>query len=382
LARIVGIGSRGALQLGFSHFLIDSQMALLAVSMPFLIRDLALTLSEAGVVIGASVLFAAMPQPVTGQLSDRVSRKRMLVFGLIVCGVGSVLTSRSSNFLELLVFQCIVGVSSSIFHPLGYSLTSYLSDLAYRGRALGFLSGSGDLGMLAAFSSTGPLSLAFGWRAVFLVWGLLVLGFSAIFAFLGSLGDSHQRRKEGLRGRELVGRIAPELVFMVLLSLVNRIFLSFLPTYLSEAGVAESSASVFLGALVSLGILGELTGGSLTDKFGPRVAVSTLMAVLALVSLSIYLVGSGSLLPLITVVAGFPLFATYPCIYTATSQVAGESRGIAYGLLISVGWVGSAIGPPVAGALGDVYGLSVIFILVMVVSFVASGFAARFLKVR
>ncbi len=382
MTRMVGIGSREALQLGFSHFLIDSQMALLAVSMPFLIRDLGLTLSEAGVVVGASVLFAAAPQPATGHLSDRVSRKSMLVLGLIICGVGSVLTSRSPNFFELLIFQCIVGVSSSIFHPLGYSLTSYLSDLAYRGRALGFLSGSGDLGMLATFSSTGPLAAAFGWRAVFLAWGFLVLGFSVVFAFLGSIGDSYQKRKGGPRGGEILRRIAPELVFMVLLSLVNRIFLSFLPTYLSEMGVAEASAAIFLGALVSLGILGELIGGSLTDKFGPRVTISTLMALLTLVSFSIYLVGSGNLLPLITAVAGFPMFATYPCIYSATSQVAGESRGAAYGLLISVGWIGSAFGPPIAGALGDLYGLSVVFVLVMIVSLIASSFAARFLKIH
>ena len=68
----------------------------------------------------------------------------------------------------------MAAIGASAFHPANFTLVSRIYEgNINRDKVMGFVAGSGDLGELIAFFSTGFISQFFGWRLSFLIWGIL-----------------------------------------------------------------------------------------------------------------------------------------------------------------------------------------------------------------
>ncbi|GGQ48730.1 MFS transporter [Couchioplanes azureus] len=136
--------------------------------------DLGTTVQGVQVAITIFLLVMAALMIPAGKLTDRWGRKRCLTAGLVVYGVGALLSAVAPGLGVLILGNSILeGVGTALLIPPVYILTTLLfTDLASRARAFGAISALGGIGAAAGPLIGGFITSAFSWRAAF---GLQVL---------------------------------------------------------------------------------------------------------------------------------------------------------------------------------------------------------------
>jgi MFS family permease len=122
------------------------------------------------------LVMAALMIP-CGKLTDRWGRKRCFVIGLVIYGVGAVLSAVSPGLGVLILGNSIFeGVGTALLIPPVYILTTMLfSDMKSRVRAFGVISGMGGIGAAAGPLIGGAITAAISWRAAFVFQALIIV---------------------------------------------------------------------------------------------------------------------------------------------------------------------------------------------------------------
>jgi MFS family permease len=104
-----------------------------------------------------------------GKLTDRWGRKRCFQAGLIIYGIGAVMSALSPGLGVLILGNSIFeGVGTALLIPPVYILTTMLfTDMTSRARAFGLISGMGGVGAAAGPLIGGLITTAISWRAAF-----------------------------------------------------------------------------------------------------------------------------------------------------------------------------------------------------------------------
>jgi MFS family permease len=117
-----------------------------------------------------------------GKLTDRYGRKRLFIVGLVVYGIGALLSAVSPGLGVLIIGNSILeGVGTALLIPPVYILTTLLfTDLTSRARAFGVISALGGIGAAAGPLIGGLITSAISWRAAFVFQALVI----AVIVFL------------------------------------------------------------------------------------------------------------------------------------------------------------------------------------------------------
>jgi MFS family permease len=112
-----------------------------------------------------------------GKLTDRWGRKRCFTLGLIVYGVGALLSAVSPGLGVLILGNSILeGVGTALLIPPVYILTTLLfSDITSRARAFGVITGMGGVGAAAGPLIGGLITTAISWRAAFVFQAVIIV---------------------------------------------------------------------------------------------------------------------------------------------------------------------------------------------------------------
>lgn len=104
-----------------------------------------------------------------GKLTDRWGRKRCFTIGLIVYGIGALMSAVSPGLGVLILGNSILeGVGTALLIPPVYILTTMLLDeTTSRARAIGVISRMGGIGAAAGPLIGGLITTAISWRAAF-----------------------------------------------------------------------------------------------------------------------------------------------------------------------------------------------------------------------
>ncbi|MFM9993865.1 MAG: MFS transporter [Burkholderiaceae bacterium] len=121
---------------------------------------------------GAFVMFGLASVP-AGQLGDKWGRRRMMLVFFYGMGISSMLIALAQTPLQMAAWLTLMGVFSSIYHPVGIPLLVQNSKTP--GRTIGLNGLSGNMGIALAALSTGFLVKYFGWRMAFMVPGVVSL---------------------------------------------------------------------------------------------------------------------------------------------------------------------------------------------------------------
>ena len=111
-----------------------------------------------------------------GKLTDRWGRKRCFTIGLIVYGIGALMSAVSPGLVVLILGNSIFeGVGTALLIPPVYILTTMLFDeTTSRARAFGVISGMGGIGAAAGPLIGGLITTAISWRAAFVFQALII----------------------------------------------------------------------------------------------------------------------------------------------------------------------------------------------------------------
>src|SRR6516162_887002 len=120
-----------------------------------------------------------------GVLGDRVGRKRMLMIGLLVFGLGSLLSAYAHSPDQLVAARAMMGLGGAAVMPQTLSIISNVFEPAERARAIGIWASAVGIGVAIGPVLGGLLLGHFWWGSVFLInVPVTVLGAIAVFVLV------------------------------------------------------------------------------------------------------------------------------------------------------------------------------------------------------
>ncbi|WP_078888691.1 MFS transporter [Streptomyces sclerotialus] len=190
----------------------------------------------------AGLLFTA------GLLGDRLGRKKILLTGLVIFGLGSVLAAVSGSPGQLIAFRAVMGLGGALVMPATLAILMNVFERDEQPKAIGIWAGGVGLAIAIGPIAGGLLLAHFWWGSVFLVNVPIVL--IALAAMVLLVPDSKDPRP---------GRLDP---VGVLLSVVGLVLLVY--GIIKGGQLADFTDPQVLGTV--LGGLLVLTGFVLYEK--------------------------------------------------------------------------------------------------------------------
>ena len=151
-------------------------------------EDLDTTVQGVQIAITIFLLVMAALMIPGGKLTDRYGRVRLFRLGLVVYGVGALLSAIAPGLGVLIIGNSILeGVGTALLIPPVYILTTLLFiGVNSRARAFGVISAMGGVGAAAGPLIGGLITTAISWRASFVFQALVI---AAIFFLSRRLDD-------------------------------------------------------------------------------------------------------------------------------------------------------------------------------------------------
>ena len=139
-------------------------------------KDLNTTVKGVQTAITLFLLIMAILMIPCSKLTDRWGRKRCFTLGLMLYGIGAVLSAVAPNLGVLILGNSVFeGVGTALLIPPVYILaTLWFSEFTSRAWAFGVISGLGGIGAAAGPLIGGVITTGISWRAAFIFQALVV----------------------------------------------------------------------------------------------------------------------------------------------------------------------------------------------------------------
>jgi predicted MFS family arabinose efflux permease len=364
---VTGYSGRLLLAVSVGWSLIQTGRLVVPPLLPAISADLGISAARAGFALTVLWGLYALLQYPSGRLSDRLSRKTLLVGGLVLLSVGFLALSAAPTYVVFVVGAAVVGVGAGLYPTPARGLVSDLF-VARRGQAFGIHTASGDTGgVVAAGLATLVLGLA-TWRAAFLPVVAVVAAVALalhvwsreeyVFARVDlAVGDTGRRLLEEPEFRWL-------LVSYCLYAFTWQSVTGFLPTYLQVGkGLTPALANTGFAALFVVGAVAKPLAGGVADRLS-RGLFATATLALAASMLTLLLVAT-TLPAVLVAVVGFALgLMAFPPVMQAylMDSFPTDSMGGDLGAMRTV-YIGvGALGPTYVGVVADVFDFTVAFV--------------------
>ena len=207
--------SRVLVPLALAQFICSFAGSNMNVMITDISEDLDTTVQGVQVAITIFLLVMAALMIPGGKLTDRFGRKRCFIVGLVIYGVGALISAVAPGLGILIIGNSILeGVGTALLIPPVYILTTLLfTGLSSRARAFGVISAMGGIGAAAGPLIGGLITTAISWRAAFIFQALVI----AVIVWLAR-GIKDPRPADPTRHFDIVGAIlsATGLVLVVL----------------------------------------------------------------------------------------------------------------------------------------------------------------------
>lgn len=161
--------------LGAAVFLNYVDRGAVGIAAPLMQGDLDLTATEFGLVASAFFWVYAPVQMIVGWLCDRFNVYKLMTIGLLLWAAATLLMGFVGGFLSLLVLRVMLGVGESIAFPGTSKIIAEQVPAERRGLANAAVSLGIALGPAAGTLAGGLILASWGWRPIFIIFGLLTL---------------------------------------------------------------------------------------------------------------------------------------------------------------------------------------------------------------
>ena len=359
-----------ALLLSIFHFLNDGYLATLPLFLPFIQKDLGLSMyavGSLGSVLSASGIVLALPSV---YLAKRFGLMKVLLFALLFYGGSLFIVAGSNGLLLLLLAFILAGIGFGVFHPVAFSsIVKGHPTTSGLGRTIGSFMAIGDLGRVGVSSAVTFIIVVIGWKKTALVFGCIPLLLFAVF-FTGinqrdreatvtkTYGKAHYSL-QCFKNREFLKACCCSVID----SLASSSLFLFLPFLFAGNGIPAS----FIGMFTSVFFIGNLLGKSLlgrvVDSFGQKRTFILCELAMALFLIALTLAKSIPFVLVFAFVLGGLTKGTAPItsIMLATSVRDEEGYEQVFGVNSFVVGIASTIAPLLLGTISSLYGISFAF---------------------
>lgn len=333
--------------------------------LPKMKSELDLSSFQVSLTISVFSLVAAISIPILGYLSDRFSRKAVIIPALTIYGIGGILAGLAAALFDnayawILVGRTLQGLGAAGTAPIAMALTGDLFKGGEESRVLGLVEASNGSGKVLS-PILGSLIGLIVWYGVFFAFPAVVLISILLTAFC-----IKEKKKEGkppgmkqyVQGLLSVFKHEGRWLFTAYLAGATCLFTLFgILFYLSETlEKAHKIDGVIKGLILAIPLLVMCTTSYITgSKIGQNQKLMKKLIVIGFILMTISYAGlifTKNLTLFISVLAISSLGTGFilPCLNSfITGAVGKERRGFVTSLYGSVRFLGVAVGPPLFG---------------------------------
>ncbi len=396
------------------HLSCDINGGALPAVLPFLRTHYGLTYQATGGLMFAYSCLSSIIQPIFGLMADRLSKPWLIPLGVFLAGLGLTAVGFMSSYWAIFAAIGVSGVGAALFHPEGARFANKVSGQS-KGTGMSIFSIGGNAGFVL-----GPLLATFflSWFGMpgMAIFGLLATVTASILTLLimrmvaPEAAAAAQRTAQAAYGNtpgamgtppadasaEVQGEVsgdgaktndtdAPQNNWREFSKLTGAIitrsilfigFNTFIPLYwVNGFGQSKAAGAIALTIFSTFGVMSNILGGVLADKYGFRAIVRLGFALVTPVVLAFSLMpglyAAYAMLPLLGFVLYVPFSSLVVLGQTYLARNIGFASGVTLGLATSLGGVFA----PVLGWVADNHGLPRTFQCLALVALVGTVFA-------
>jgi sugar phosphate permease len=269
----------------------------ISVAQPEIAKQFGLSKSAMGLVLAAFTWAYALGQVPAGWFGDRFGPKRVLAVIMTLRSVTAVMTGAALGFRSLFSARFLIGLAEAGAFPVASRGMQLWFPRVERGRIQGTTHFFSRFAVAITPFISGSILLAFGWRAIFYIFGSLGAVWAIAFNFFyRNLPEEHKTVNRAelaqIRGVNPDGSIKEPAIAkfatpwkQILLSpnmwfismgyfcffFGTNFYLTWYPTYLREhLHLSIRSLGIWGSVPLFAGMAGDLVGGSLSDMIFTR----------------------------------------------------------------------------------------------------------------
>ena len=352
--------------------------------------DCGISNTEFGLAIALHALIWGIVTPIFGRFADKHGGSKMVIFTLIVYGVGVLALGNNFNTgtwfqinLGLLVGIGLGGAAGTILAPV---VTKHFPN-QNRGKAAGYVTAFGGLGMFIFPVLTKYLMVEVGWQSTFTVFAIILFVMCIPGLFLKkpeSQKEENSLNIEPEKSDSVIKVLKESFAHKGFRLLVLGFFVcgfqitlvaTHVPRYVQDRGLDDWTGFAILSLIGLFNIIGVLIMGYLSDKYSKKMLLAGLYFFRAIsIMLFIFLPPSNISAIAFGITFGLLWLATVPATNGIVAQVFGaKNLSMLFGIVFLNHQIGSFLGAYLGGVFYDMFGnYDYAWYLAIILSFVAT----------
>jgi MFS family permease len=352
------------------HGITDWYQNSIFIILPYLSRDLGLTYSQVGILMGWNYFTSFFVNLPGGLIVDMVGRTGLLLgLAVAITGLPYFLLGFSTSYVMAVVIITFVGIGINLWHPAALSfLARRYSDR--KGFAISLHAMGGHLGNTFSPIIIGVALTFLIWRRVlfFSFFPGILMGFVLwrVLAKVGTIRAEGRRERFSLKqyGMAVSTLVKNKSVLLLcflagMRSMTSVGLFTFLPIYLAhELNYPPALVGTYMTVVQGAGIFASPLSGTISDRTGRRpvltaglLTTSFLLVALVFLRLQFFFVG-------VLAVLGFFLLSLQPVILAWMMDVAPKNvSGMTVSALFGIQSLFAGFSPAVCGFIADRFGI-------------------------
>jgi FSR family fosmidomycin resistance protein-like MFS transporter len=349
--------------LALAHAACDLNQGALPILLPFFMAEHHITYAAAATIVFAANMVSTVSQPVFGYIADRQSRPWLIPLGVIIAGLGFCCAGIAPSYGMVLVVVAVSGLGVATFHPEGARQAHRVAG-DRKATAMSLFTFGGQLGFAIGPLLATALLVSRGLQGTlwFALPAIVVTLFLAARLRSPSEQVKHEQDSQNpatqCRGHDAWIPFSCVAAAVVFRSIILFGLNTFLPLYwMNVLNQSKAAAGAVLTVLVVGGILGNLLGGRIADRFGYRGAALAEFALLTcLLPLLVVTRGAGWA-TLLLVPIGLLLSAPNSSMVVLGQNYLPNHIGLSSGVTMGFAFSFGGITTPLLGWIADQHGL-------------------------
>lgn len=341
----------------------------LFIVLPYLAKDLGLTYSQVGVLMGWNYFTSFFINLSGGIIVDMVGKTGFLLgLALTLTGLPYIFLGFSASYVVAMIVVTFVGIGDNLWHPASLSFIARRYP-ERKGFAIALHAMGANLGDTLAPLAIGVALTFLTWRHVMILNLLpgVLMGF-VLWRLLVKAGTRDESKGNGLSLKEYGEAVKTmvqnkSILLLCVLSGMRTMtqagLFTFLPIYLAnELKYSSALVGTYISVVQAAGIFGSPISGAISDKKGRRPVLtagllSTSLLLVAMVILRVNFLFIGVL-----AILGFFLFSLRPVMFAWTMDLAPKNiSGTVVSALFGIQSLFMALAPAICGFIADRFGI-------------------------
>ena len=377
---------REALLLAACIFLVIAATNILTPLLAVIRDDFGISISTVGLVVGSYGLARLVVDLPAGFLAERVGYRRLSTIAIGLLVVASLLGLAADRVELLIASRMGSGIAVGILATVILTALSATATAANRGKVMSLFHVANNIGIALYPLIGGVIGVLIGWRATFVVTGVLAVAAGIVLVPLllrvefpkrGAAESNQPADPRVLYGRRRALAITATNAGVVANMIHRHGFRNtILPLYAATAlGLGGVSIATAIALMSVTGLMVATPGGMLGDRIGRRRVITAGLAAVAVGDLVFLLTGDLVSFLLAAALIGFGDFFTSSQTALLSEIVPPSDRAKALSGYRFSADLGALVGPVVLAAVMDAGGAQAAIVVAAVVLLTASAIA-------